>query len=402
MIQYFPVFSLYSAFSQAFDLIFRAWFLWLPILMISLFWGTWVNNARLKNLSELKWKLLQIKVPREVAKSPKAMEMVFQALYSAPRKGGWFKSMKSSFKGGLSVWHSLEIASIDGQIYFFVYLQDAFRNLFESQIYAQYSNIEITEVDDYTRAANFENLSEWDIWATELALNKEDPYPIMTYVDYGIHEARSKDAEEQKTDPLVSFLEFLGSLRQGEQAWFQILIKSSGKAWIDEGKKIIDDMLGRKKDPGVEETKPKSLSKGEHDIIAAIEKSTAKPGFDTGIRIVYVAKKEIFAKENCSALLAVLNQYNSPSLNGFNPGMGLDPAPLGFLYEEERTIKNKLAMLDAYRRRIYFNIPYKRRPFVLNTEELATIYHFPGRVAETPTFERVDARKVSPPANLPV
>jgi hypothetical protein len=47
-------------------------------------------------------------------------------------------------------------------------------------------------------------------------------------------------------------------------------------------------------------------------------------------------------------------------------------------------------------------MPYQRTPFVLNTEELATIYHFPGRVAETPTFGRIEAKKGEPPSNLPI
>jgi hypothetical protein len=42
------------------------------------------------------------------------------------------------------------------------------------------------------------------------------------------------------------------------------------------------------------------------------------------------------------------------------------------------------------------------KPFIMNIEELATIYHFPGTVATTPTLTRVEAKKGEPPANLPV
>ena len=64
--------------------------------------------------------------------------------------------------------------------------------------------------------------------------------------------------------------------------------------------------------------------------------------------------------------------------------------------------KQKKKIFDAYVRRSYFYAPYKAKPFVLNSEELATIYHFPGGVAETPTFTRIESRKGEPPANLPV
>ena len=44
----------------------------------------------------------------------------------------------------------------------------------------------------------------------------------------------------------------------------------------------------------------------------------------------------------------------------------------------------RLALM-AYKRRSFFYTPFKTKPIVLNTEELATIYHFPGSmVAATP------------------
>jgi hypothetical protein len=39
---------------------------------------------------------------------------------------------------------------------------------------------------------------------------------------------------------------------------------------------------------------------------------------------------------------------------------------------------------------------------VLNAEELATMYHFPGSVASTPGIERVASKKAEAPINLPL
>ena len=62
-------------------------------------------------------------------------------------------------------------------------------------------------------------------------------------------------------------------------------------------------------------------------------------------------------------------------------------------------------ILNAYKMRDYFwKDDYrgkKRKHFVLNTEELATIFHFPGRVAGTPTLGRVLSKKGAPPSDLP-
>jgi hypothetical protein len=70
--------------------------------------------------------------------------------------------------------------------------------------------------------------------------------------------------------------------------------------------------------------------------------------------------------------------------------------------------KIKPKVLEEYKLRRYFYSPWKNKkfhstkPFVLNAEELATIYHFPGSVAGTPTFERVPSLKSKAPSNLPI
>ncbi|MEK7105917.1 MAG: hypothetical protein AAB895_00990, partial [Patescibacteria group bacterium] len=52
----------------------------------------------------------------------------------------------------------------------------------------------------------------------------------------------------------------------------------------------------------------------------------------------------------------------------------------------------------------YFTHPNKsgETPYILSTEELATIFHLPGRVSETPTFTRIESKKAEPPSNLPI
>jgi hypothetical protein len=56
----------------------------------------------------------------------------------------------------------------------------------------------------------------------------------------------------------------------------------------------------------------------------------------------------------------------------------------------------------AYKRRSYFYRRIARKPLVMSVEELATIYHFPGSVAATPSLERIPSKKTAAPANLPV
>ena len=61
--------------------------------------------------------------------------------------------------------------------------------------------------------------------------------------------------------------------------------------------------------------------------------------------------------------------------------------------------------LAAYKLRSFFYPPYEnflQNSFILNAEELATIYHFPGNVSVTPTLSKIASKKSEPPSNLPI
>jgi hypothetical protein len=81
-------------------------------------------------------------------------------------------------------------------------------------------------------------------------------------------------------------------------------------------------------------------------------------------------------------------------------------------------------MLHEYRERAFFHLPLRHHWFnqhtipwplsgfvkayvhhetyVLNTEELATLWHFPGQILKVPTLERIESKEASPPTNLPI
>lgn len=368
--------------------------MWVPVFLAFVFWEVWLSYIRLDHISRLKWVMLEIKIPREILKSPKAMEAVFTSLHST--YAGTL--IDKYWKGFLPSWFSFEIASFNGNVHFYVYTQPFFKNLVESQLYSQYPDIEIKEVEDYTRAIPHRIPNDdWNLWGTEFVLTKDDNYPIKTYVDFGLDKPAE---EEEKVDPLAALIEFFGSLKDGEQAWLQILIKGAGSDWHKKGEKIVKDLLGREKfKPHAEEGKGVMLSHGENELLKAVERNISKLGFEAGTRFVYAARKDVFTPMTFSAVLGIIKQFNSPNLNGFKP---LNSTGAVYFFPERRAHYKKKIMVDAYRKRSWFYPPFRRKSYVLNAEELATIYHFPGRVSETPTFERVEAKKGAPPPNLPV
>lgn len=388
--------------------LFENWYFFLPILLILVFWDLWLHYIRTNFLLNLKWTTLKIKLPKEIMKSPQAMEVFLNTLYQT--KDG--NLIEKYLNGWLRPWFSLEIVGIGGEIHFFIYTQSFFRNLIEAQIYAQYPEVEIVEVEDYSKAAFTDGFdTEWGCWGSEFALTKEDAYPIKTYIDYGLHQLMTK--EEQKTDPINSLLELLGALKEGEQIWLQILIRATKKEWKDAAKKLVDQLMKRDKKPKEGEVVQMGslmLSPGERTVVEAIERDVAKLGFDVGIRALYLARNDRFNAVNIASIIGSLRQYNSVNLNGFKPARSTS---IDYFFKKTRETILKKKMLKLYRKRSYFYIPYDygldygilsggRPSFVLNTEELATIFHFPGRVAETPTFGRIEAKKGEPPSGLPV
>lgn len=397
----------------AFKYIYIAMPVWLPAVFLIALFNAWLQYKRSKFWEKEGSVLLEIKLPREINKSPLAMEVVLGSFHQPGGEGTWINRI---WEGKTRSWFSLEVVSLGGNIRFFIWTKPKHRNAIESLIYSQYPGIEIYEAEDYTKPFYY-NPEINEVWATEFALTKPDPYPIKTYVDYGL----DKDPKEEfKIDPMTAMIEFLGSITAGHNVWIQILIRAHKKrrladvfvekedSWTEEmekeKEKIIEKLKVKKEEGGF----PRIPSKGEADAIAALERSVSKFPFDCGIRAVYIADKDKFNPMNVGGILGSLKQYGSQNLNGFKPkGWLFD---FDYPWQEWFNSKEKLKtlVLEEYKLRRYFYSPWKGKkyhvsnPFVLNVEELATIFHFPGEVASTPTLEKIPSVKSKAPSNLPI
>ncbi len=380
-------------------------FVWGPVLLVYLAAKAWLAYKQAEFIAKFEWVMLEIKLPRVIEKTPLAMELVLPAFHITST-GTWYDRW---FKGKVKPWFSLEMMSDEGDVRFFVRTPTKYKRVIESHIYAQYPDIEVHESEDYVKVTPYlKEPNEWSLWGCEFALTKPDPYPIKTYVDYKLDSTLTK--EEMKSDPITSVIEFLGSVGRGQTVWFQILVQATGRRfskpglfagrhdWKEEGKKIIAEIKAKSADA---EGREKS-SKQQSDVIAAIERSLGQFGFDCGIRALYIARREAFDPSNIGGIAGAFQQYSSQVLNGFKPTHTTEFDYPWQDYKGMRLAKLKKRLYDAYVRRSYFYMPYMRRPFVLSSEELATIFHFPGGVAETPTFSRIDSRKGEPPSNLPI
>lgn len=212
------------------------------LLLCAWSWRFWMMYINQQHLNKLNWVMLEIKLPREILKSPLATEVAINSLLQG---GGLPTKFHRMFLGNLPIFSSLEVASIEGVIHFYVRIQGKFRTLVESNFYAQYPGIEIIEADDYTSLIRYEHKTkDVSMWGARFKLTQMwEPYdvekgakyeekgksyempadflPLKTYVDYGL----DKDPKEEfKIDPITPMLEFMGSIGKGEHFWFQIIM----------------------------------------------------------------------------------------------------------------------------------------------------------------------------------
>jgi hypothetical protein len=299
--------------------------------------------------------------------------------------------------------------------------------LVKTQIYAQYPEAEVYEVPDYTNFIDNdpENI---EMWGTYFKLTENDDVdPIRTYIDYGLDKVAKP---EEQTNPITSVLEYLGGLKRGEQAWIQILIRGhKGSKWkegeglfhkkewgerVDE--KIKKKLNAAKKSESGETLILPYLEPGEDEDIKTLRRHEKKLPFDTAIRGMYLSESDAFSDFNIVGLIGSFRQYNHQRSNGFKLGYFTDVSEttknifsvIPFweeMYANPKRKTMKREFFEAYRLRSYFYPPYhhyKQKSFVLSSEEIATIFHFPGGVAQTPTFKRIDSKKSGPPSNLPI
>ncbi len=386
----------------------------------------YVDYRQDKYKADWKWVLLAIDIPPTNLQTPKAVEQMFAHIAGAYND---INIADKYYRGEKQRHFSFEIISIEGYIQFLIRTEEKFRELIETAIYAQYSDAEIVEVEDYVRDIpdNFPNDTH-DIWASDFGLSQDDAYPIRSYREF--EHNISKDTVLK--DPVGTFLESFSRIGAGEQMWFQIIIEPTTNSWKEKAikkiKQIIgekekkkvgvsdhvskafynsletfgDQIFGREPSSGSEEKSDgeknelKFLTPGQVKIVEAMEEKISKIGFKTKIRAVYLARKEVFRpSRGIHALVGAINQYNIQTANAIIPTY---KSKASYLFKKYREKYRKELLMKAYKKR---KSGIGANPFILNIEELATIWHFPMSHVKTPLLQKAEGKRVEPPSSLP-
>lgn len=392
---------------------------------------------------------MEIRIPREVTKSPRAMEQVLLAMSTLRNAPGDVR--ETYLDGEVTRWFSLEMVSFGGEIHFYVRCRDKLAGLVRAAFFAYYRDVEVEPVEDYISrfpATTQEMYTKgYDLWGTEMVMNKmiegtngKVIFPIRTYKDF------ESPAEEKEFDPIAAFVEVLGNIKPEEIVGIQILIQPNDPKWSDareykaaleELKSKLSDVDAKKKLVDLEQatdeakkmevlrTMSKSFmrSPGENDVIESVERNLAKASFRTLIRFIYLAPKSVYSDDFARrGLVGAFNQYGSLNLNSFRNNYTMQTRTQIWsrphIFPGKRLEYKKQRLLWLYRNReipeetwlgkLLFSYVFNwggfgSIMFDMNVECLATLFHPPTiMVLTAPHIKRIDSRKAGPPSGLAI
>jgi hypothetical protein len=405
--------------------------LWKPFLFHYKFWRqeAWDSQQRTA--------MLEIMLPKEIEKPIRAMEHVLAGIHAAIYQppDWWEKWIEGQMQTGVS----FEMTSIDGTAHFYVRVGANYREATEASIYAQYPEAEIIEVEDYTKFVpqNIPN-KEWDLWGGDYMEVRDDHYPIKTYPSF---ETEMEKDEVKKVDPISTLMESMDKVVPGTQLWVQItgepFSEDNLAAWVKEGEKLRDKIAKRpEKKVGqksiiregaeilitgkVPEEKKEErslippemqLTPGEREVLTGIERKLTKPCFKTNIRFIWMGKRDVWFKPNMRLAFAYFNGYNTVNLNSIYPfGPTLTKIHKSWFlpinnFRPRRHYLRCRRLFRNYVRRwtpLFPRDAPKKTNFIMNTEEIASLFHFPSKgAAPSPSVPRIESKRGGGPPTLP-
>ena len=387
----------------------------------------WLLRIQTDYANKRQWIMLAIDVPRDNIQSPKAVENIFAHLAGAHSEMDYIDYW---WTGVTQDYFSLEIVGIEGYVQFIIRTPSRYRDLVEAAIYAQYPEAQISEIEDYTIGYpnKFPN-EKYDLYGTEFIPVQNQLYSIRTYIEF--EHIMTKELK----DPMTTLLETLNKLGAGEQVWLQLIIVPTNEKWkipassmikkimkADTARKagIISQMVGEISGFGTEAqrqilggepgaTKPErsqfSLSLLAPDDQAradGIARKIKKIGYFVKYRLIYIASKEKFiAAHGREAVIGAIKQFNTGDLNALKPDTKITGVHAHYFFVNFRKNIKKTKLINRYKDRSHYK---GRETYILNTEELATLWHFPTKTETMPMrhmVQRTEFKHTPPPATLP-
>ncbi len=296
---------------------------------------------------------------------------------------------------GLQAWltgrhdhFSFEIVASHNKIAFYVVAPFSNLRYIEQQIQAYYPEAVVEEVEDYNPFS-----MTGQIAAASLRTTRGFFFPIKTY-------------QKMEVDPLNSIINTLSKLSKDESLAIQYLVRSAHKSWHRRARRVVASIhkrnsviggvrastplgmiadlfvVGSNAKKNKENNAARKLSAIEEETVKTIEQKNLKTGLDVNLRIIACAKTKEDAGRYLENIVSTFSEYNN------------------FTYGNNFSRANKKSPEKIVQDFIYRHF-HERNSFLLNSEELASIYHFPLRGTETPNIMWLSSKIAPAPANIP-
>ena len=304
------------------------------------------------------------------------------------------KNFKSKFYGQRHF--AFEIIASQGVVKFYAAVPISMVELVTQAVISAYPSAQLEEVAEHNIFSPVGRIS--GTIGGELTLKEKYAYPIATY-------------QELKRDAIQSLLNAMSTMDSKEDgAAIQILMRPANPEWRKGAQSIASSKRkGKEKNKAKDEAlwwvkqvpmalikppedksgkgggddKKPDLSGLDQAILDSIDEKTRYPGYEVLIRVVASSNISQRAQSILNSLVASFALFDAPGKNGFK-------------YTAAKDIES---FVTAFILRFF---PPESNQDILNSIELATLFHFPDqRNIPTSQLERQASKQVDGPRNVP-
>ena len=295
------------------------------------------------------------------------------------------KGFKSRIYGQRHI--SFEMVAHKGLVHYYAVVPVALIETVKQAVAAAYPSARLEEVSEQNIFNPAGHMS--GTVGGEFTLKKDFAYPIATY-------------QETKRDAGRALLNALSSAGREDGIGVQILIRPAQEGWTKVAQGVADAIhknKGKKsgtkmamtglmevlwKPPEAQEIKPedKQLNPNEQAQVEAIADKVRYPGYETLVRVVVSSNTAAHSQALMNNVVSAFAMFDSPQNNGFKFAISKDINEL----------------VSAY---IFRFFPQEVSQNILNTVELATLFHMPDQKSiPTSQVQRQASKQVDGPTEI--
>ena len=363
------------------------------IALLFFFWWQYRKNIAKRRSKEMAF--LRVVMARKDSDSDEKKETIRDFKEQISLMEQLLSNLKSLYRGNFLGWLlgqeyiSFEYTAHANEIYFYIVVPRKSKLLVEKQIIGFYPDCLIEETSEINI---FENRKS--VLGEAMILKKGDEFPIRTY-------------QKLESDSMNAILSALGRLSENTSATIQILLKPEDDNWQNRIKKMIrkeEKNPGKRRyisfnplvwmrgfleiffqDPEEKNKKdePEVDEKDPIDDEGLMKEKVKKTGFLVMVRVIVTADDDAIANAELRNIISSFSQFASPAYNRFRP------------------MRHKsLSVLIQYF--ILRQFAWWQKNFLLNIEEIATLFHFPhSKYNKQPEIKWQHFRVVKAPTNIP-